>query len=169
MNRSVKSCSAHARPTTQICLLGLFMKDNKTIRAEVVEIQGNGKHIYLRKMVRECEQEKSSAENRDEANSRSQLLLKPQKGQAGTVKEIHVLLLLIISWLSPATSSHYPSCASALMTGMNHETSPVRNPSLFLILGLFFSGRSVYWTCSLSIWMCSRGGKKEELGAHGQG
>ena len=90
MKRSVKSCSSHARSTTQICLLGLFMKDNKTIRAEVVEIQGNGKYIYLRKIVRECKQDKSSAPNRDEANTRSQLLSKPPKGQAGTVREIHV-------------------------------------------------------------------------------
>lgn len=62
----------------------------KTTKAEAVEIQGNVKYNCLRKMVRECKQDKSGAPNRDEANTRSQLLLKPHKGQAGTVREIHV-------------------------------------------------------------------------------
>lgn len=45
------------------------MKYNRTIRAEVVEIQENGKYIYLRKMVRQWNKDEKSVPRRDEAHA----------------------------------------------------------------------------------------------------
>jgi len=45
------------------------MKYSRTIRAEVVEIQENGKFIYLRKMVRKWKKDKRSVPRRDEAHA----------------------------------------------------------------------------------------------------